>query len=153
MTDLTAEKPKNEFDKYTPNPTNGVYRERGGCLTLFLVVHIVINAISTYNLVRDLPRYLGMSSSTSISDFFSLIPLMPPLGLLVILHVVLTPLSLICTIGMWRWKKWGYYGLGLFYLIDIIVLLLWGNIFGVVAGALSLAILNAVYTPRIEMFE
>lgn len=143
MSDNILQKPKNEFDKpkNTPDQSAGMYRERGGCLTVFLVLLIGWTA---YYLVDTISKLLGANNRFLLES-----SLMPLIAVALVVNVAI----LIFAVALWKWKRWGYYGLLALNLIQAVVMLLLGNIFGVVAAAVNLAVLNSVYTGRIEMFE
>jgi hypothetical protein len=80
------------------------YRERGGCLTLWLVASIVFNVAAFYLLWQSIS---ALSSLRIRSDAVSQAQL-----LTVVLGVMLVAL-LICLIAAWRWKRWGIIGIAI----------------------------------------
>jgi hypothetical protein len=145
---------KNEFAKAreTPEPSSVMYKERGGCLTVFLVWII---ASAAYYLFTTIPGLLNtnvdkVANALNTTSFAALAPYIVPIT---VASVVLNIAILVFAVAMWRWKKWGYYGLLALNVALAIIMLMLGNIFGVVGAILNVAVLNAVYGSRIEMFE
>jgi hypothetical protein len=136
------DKPKNDFEKpkFTPYEPGDYPRERGGCLTAFLVFVIGVNVFFLFTFcvrASELSRY---SNSSSV------IPILA-------VSFAVQGAVLACAVAMWNWKSWGYYGLGAAYAIQAVLMLLSGNILGLVGSLIGLGILYAVVNPRVEMFE
>ena len=109
----------------------GKQKQRHGCLTTWLVLMLVMNSFAALVyfvaggfLLEGLP---GAPSWT-----------MPALGLLSILNLV-------CAVGLWRWKKWGFAGFCFTSAIAFVINLSIGTGIGPsLMGLLGLAILFGV---------
>jgi hypothetical protein len=141
MSYYNDEKPKNDFEKpkFAPYDPTEINRERGGCLTVFLVFVIAINVFFLFSLctqASDVSRY----SSSSLMPIYAV-------------AFAIQSAVLACAVATWNWKKWGYYGLGAAYGIQMILMLLSGNLLGAVGSLIGLGVLAMVINPRAEMFE
>lgn len=77
--------------------TQDIKAKRGGCLTAFLVLMIILNALSSV---------IYLLSGTILSDVLELSQgwLIPMMGILGVLNIVFAS-------GILSWKRWGVYGL------------------------------------------
>jgi hypothetical protein len=60
---------------------------------------------------------------------------------------------LACAVAMWNWKKWGVYGLGAAYIINIVMMLSSRDYTRAGTLFIGLVILMLVVVSRIEMFD
>lgn len=113
------------YSRGDPQPVL-IERERGGCLTAWLVFIVIANVAA--------PFLLGTFGA------FSLITLLT--GVIAIAGVV----------GMWQFKKWGYYVILVCYGIALIVNLT-GSIGGVVGTLIGVGITSALVLSKWDLFE
>ena len=125
-------KPKNDFAYEKPN--NGE-RQRGGCLTAFLVVFIALNLLSFVFAFLEATLFIPYATR-------SLMPILP-------LSFVIAA----CAVAIWNWKIWGYYGLVSICVIGIAINLYPENILSLIGALLFLSVLFSVVNDKIEMFE
>ncbi|HEX2979359.1 MAG TPA: hypothetical protein VHO48_03740 [Anaerolineaceae bacterium] len=85
---------------------NAERRARGGCLTIFLVVMMVVNT-----LVGVFYLYVGLGSLTKDTQL--------PLGL-IILFGVFCLANFGFALAIWKWKRWGLYGFACTAVLGII---------------------------------
>jgi hypothetical protein len=127
------DKPKKKNDDYVDRfsqsypdydrKENGRYEyenERGGCLTVFLVVQFIYSVvilIGGCNLLNAPTSRYGSSDELAF------------LGMFVI---CLAALRLIFLTGVWNWSSWGYYGLMVIYGLGAIGSLCSGNFMTVI---------------------
>jgi len=135
------EKPKNDFEKPKLAPWDPTYapRERGGCLTVFLVFIMGANVLALVylcSLTTQVSRYSSASAMPILALAFGF-----------------QSAVLACAAGMWNWKRWGYYGLAAVYVIEAGIMLLAGNLSMVVGAVIALGILFGLVNSKIEMFE
>jgi hypothetical protein len=118
------------------SPTYAPDKERGGCLTAYLVF-LMIGAV-----VSGL-RFLTLSSdeTNNISSDF----------LIILIAVVLAHIA--CIVGLWNWKRWGYYGLLLSYGIGFVVGLLANELSSVVGGLVGGLILLTLMQDRMGYLD
>ena len=131
-----TEKPKNDFEYEKPKND----RQRGGCLTLFLVFIIGMNTFFLFALCAQAAQ-LGRYSSAGIA--------VPVLAVAFAIQSAV----IACAVGIWNWQKWGYYGMAVAYVIQLVVMLCSGNIINVVSSVVGLIILVSLVNNKIEMFE
>jgi hypothetical protein len=139
------EKPKNDFSygDLKRYPDYSPPRERGGCLTLFLLVIMAANAFVLFSLCSDysqLNQYSHLSGFETVRNLF--------LFGFVVQFVILS-----CAVALWNWKKWGYYGLICGYVLGIGLNLCGGNVLLAIGSSIGLAILAFLVNPKIEMFD
>ncbi len=81
-----------------PKPTSSPIKQRHGCLTTYLVLAIIANSATAllYLLGKEA---LSRSSTQHIPDWA-----FPVLTAVCVFNVV-------CAIALFRWKKWGFWGL------------------------------------------
>lgn len=130
------EKPK--FDSYSGYPAE---RERGGCLSVFLVFIIGANLFYMAvicNEYSQLSRFSGASSSV-----------MPLFMLLFAVEAVV----IACAVAVWNWKSWGYYGLLIGYAISFVLGLLSGAMTSVVGAIVGGGILFFLVNDKIDEFD
>jgi len=132
-----GEKPKN--DSYKPKHDYYSEPERGGCLTLFLVVlgigqiGLLLYSFSMLDTISSLsanPSYYG---NLSTARFLFWVQVAMSLAMIVSIY------------GLWNWKTWGYGGMAVIYAINLLMSLFTGQltmIFGAVLGATIFFILT-----------
>jgi hypothetical protein len=75
---------------------HGEHKQRGGCLTAFLVLMFIANPITAlFYLFGTEILHKGLPNAPEW--------MFPVLA-------VLASAQLVCAIGMWTWRKWGVYG-------------------------------------------
>jgi len=72
---------------------------------------------------------------------------------LYVLAGAVTCAVVICGIAIWNWKKWGYYGLIAVYVIEIAVMLFFGNIVGMSSAIIGLIILVWLVNNKLDVFD
>jgi hypothetical protein len=140
MSYYNDEKLKNDFEKPKFDPYTPTARERGGCLSAFLAVLAVINALGCLYLCSQTSRLSGYYNSGAV---------MP----ILIVSVVLSAVTVVCVLGMWNWQRWGYYGLMVLYGLNTMANLCTGNLVGVVVSAAIMAILFGLSNEKLEEFD
>lgn len=143
MYDDGEEKLKNDFEKpkFTPyDDSYGTMRERGGCLSVFLVFIMAVNVFALFlycNQISELSRYSGSSS------------LMPLLAVAFGVQCVV----IACAVAVWNWKKWGYYGLMVSYVLSIVLSLVTGALTNIIGAFIGMGILFALVNDKLDMFD
>lgn len=107
-------------------------RKRGGCLTAYLVVIAIINV-----LVGALFGILGLQN----------------LDWIILLGAMLTVVNVVFVIGIWKWKKWGVYGLGVTLGLGITAALISMQFSSAVPPLSSLAVLIYLVRPVWHLME
>jgi hypothetical protein len=113
--------------------------ERGGCLTAFLVLMLIVNPLVglVYFLAGD-----ALSAVTRGHDWAR-----PVLGLMCFVNVA-------CAIGVWRFKRWGVYGYVAMAAFGLVINLTLGVGVGSIVGAfIGPAILVALVRPLWSRFS
>jgi hypothetical protein len=90
----------------TPVPETEKTKKRHGCLTTWLVLTIIFSVIFTVLLLAG----AGVSKSPRGSPTWAI----PALVLLLIFEIV-------CTLALFSWKKWGFWGFCAVNIIGIVV--------------------------------
>jgi O-antigen ligase len=143
------EKPKNDDYKPKHDDYGYVPRERGGCLTVFLVVLTIgmplalLFYCSQFGQLGELSQRYGATLRNEIVSAQLM------LSLICINQIG----AFVCVTGLWDWKKWGYSGLLVAYGISVILNLMGGNVGGIVGALLGAGVLYYLVNERIEMFE
>lgn len=134
------DKLKNDFEKpkFTPYDNMPTERERGGCLSTFLVFVIGVNIFFMFALCAQAGNLGRMADSA-----------LPILALAFGIQGAI----LACAFAVWNWKKWGFYGLMVAYGIQIVLQLLSGNMIGVIAALVGMGILFTLVNDKLDMFE
>jgi hypothetical protein len=118
--------------------TGYLTRERGGCLTVFLVAAIVFSGFSclytiqlsdTANKIFEIPYPALVAAST------------------------LRAAEFVCVIGLWYWQKWAINGMLIVYAIMLVISLLSRNFVLAIITIVEAGILYALINERLEMFE
>src|SRR5688572_953665 len=94
----TGEKPKRGFQSYDYNRMG---RERSSCLTAFLVFHIFVNVVLMFMICSAAAQIDSRFTYTDTSG----------LWLIVIISLAIGCASIAFGLGLWNWKRWGYYGM------------------------------------------
>jgi hypothetical protein len=131
-----GDKFKNDFEKSKIDYYSDDYgeRERGGCLTVFLVLLMAANSFAVFGLCAqsDLARYPG-------GEF----------ALLLALEIAVV----VCAAALWNWKKWGYYGLMLGYVLGIVLGLAAGSLAYAGGSIIGMVILAGLVNDKLDMFD
>ena len=94
-------------------------RERGGCLTLWLVLATGVSGIS---FLVSVPQLLAV-----IMDSSKISPQASTIALVLSALVILIQLPYLISLwGIWQWKRWGFYGVIAFIILKAILQLLGG---------------------------
>lgn len=83
--------------------------KRSGCLTVFIIALIVVYALSTLSSFFAGPLLSGLMPDYSANTSYS------------IFSGVLSLLNIIFLIGVWKYKKWGFYGFVAVSILNIIL--------------------------------
>ena len=141
------DKPKNDFEFYYNDriePTPVPAQQRGGCLTAYLIYLIFGNLIALAYFMSEASNILSSSEIYLNANEIRLF-------LLILIPVQLAIIAF--AIALWKWKRWGYYGLRFGYGISLIFNLLGGNLIGVVGSVIGLVFLVYLVGPVKEMLE
>jgi hypothetical protein len=107
-------------------------RERGGCLTLWLVVATIGNGLGLLGAIG----LIAQSGQSWIS----------------LLSASLGIASFGCVVAIWMWKKWGIYGYGVAMVLSIVVSLVTG-LYYAVAGVIGLTVFAYAVLTRMDEFD
>jgi hypothetical protein len=111
----------------------GTQVKRSGCLTVFIIVLIVLYALGTLGSFFAGPLLSGLVPDYSINTSYS------------IFSGVLSLLNIIFLIGVWKYKKWGFYGFVAVSLLNIIL-----SIF--LTGSIITSLISGLIFPIILYF-
>jgi hypothetical protein len=105
-----------------------VEKQRHGCLTTWLVLTIIVNLVSVPLL------YWSLTTSGASTSAWLL------------LYIGFNSIVLVgCAIALFKWKKWGFYGIAIWSVIGFIVNLIIGySFYQALFGLLAIAILYGV---------
>ena len=113
-----------------PPPASPETRSRGGCLTAFLIVMMIVNP-----LVAIMYLATGSAIQRSLDAPSWAIPV---LGIFCIVNFV-------AAIALWRWKKWGFYAFVVSSLVALVINIMIGlPLYQVVFGPIGVVILYAL---------
>jgi hypothetical protein len=115
-------------------------RERGGCLTVWLVLVLIANPltaiyylVSGQELLRQLPGFPGWA--------------LPVLA-------VAAAANFVFAIGMWMWKKWGIYGFIASAAVALVINIIAGLVVpGIISAIISIGILLFLVRDKWDEFE
>ena len=82
-------------------------RERGGCLTAWLIVVLIANALIAFYYLTSTPALQQVYPTISSAVF--------------LLLALIGALNIVSAIGLWTWHKWGFY---LFAITSVITLVI-----------------------------
>jgi hypothetical protein len=103
--------------------------ERGGCLTIWLVLMIIAFAFSAFNYLVNGAQVAAALPGAVPSWAFTV------LGIAAVVGVV-------SAIGLWMWKKWGFYGYIAVAVVALIINAIIGLLVpGIVGAAIGIGIL------------
>lgn len=106
-------------------------KKRHGCLTAFLIVAILLNALTAFG---------NLAAGEAIEQT---LPDAPSWGLPVL--ALLGVVNIVSLIAIWLWKKWGFFGVMLSGFITVFVNLAIGvNVMAAVMGLIGVAVLYGV---------
>jgi hypothetical protein len=136
------EKLKSNFEKpnFSPYYPGLNIRERGIGLTLFLGIVIAANLL--------LMTLLGLEARER-SDRFASSPIMP----LYLMVIAVTCAVVVCSIAIWNWKKWGYYGLIAVYVLEIGAMIFFNNVVAVGSAVVGLVLLVVLVNNKLDVFD
>jgi hypothetical protein len=83
--------------------------KRSGCLTTFIIVLIVLYALGALGAFLSGPILSGLMPEYTTNTSYSII------------SGVLSLLNIIFLIGVWKYKKWGFYGFVAISVLNIII--------------------------------
>lgn len=109
-----------------PEDTDG-YRERGGCLSLWLVAVMGVNLLGIVLLVVG-GTFDCITLALSISNF-------------------------VFAAALWNWKKWGAYGLAASFALMLLLGLAFGDIYAIVSSILPATLLYFLVNPKWHLME
>jgi hypothetical protein len=127
---------------YRPGPSSAAgfapVQERGGCLTIWLVLLIIVNPLLGL-------YYLGNGSQLS-----SLLHL--PSWTMPVL-VIFAVINTVCAVGIWMWKKWGAFGfIGSGIIVFFVNLATLGLNASSIGGVVGIALMWYLLQNRWQMF-
>jgi hypothetical protein len=119
-------------------------KERGGCLSAFLIIQFVLSTLLLCGACMLLLGYepevrYGYSSSQYSTA-----------GLIVL---VVVGIRLGLFYGVWKWSEFAYYGLLALYAFGILGTLLRGNFTTFILSVIEVGILYGLVTDKIDYFE
>jgi len=112
-----------------PTTPPRVPKQRHGCLLALLIVIIVINSVSI----------MGAAILTILGTGFLGLDITIPLWNF-ILAIVMGVLAIICTVALFMWKKWGFWGLIAIVVINLAANVATGDVLLIVSSIFSAAI-------------
>ncbi|MEP7287582.1 MAG: hypothetical protein ABI947_17630 [Chloroflexota bacterium] len=125
-------------------------RERGGCLTAYLVATIFFAILGLILLVTAGAALSAAVAAGAVSG--ADIPSVSPLP--IILSVVSVIVAIIGVVGAWTWKKWGIYLIGASFIISALGSIIGGSFVSAVVGLLiEAAILWYLLKDKWALFE
>lgn len=125
-------------------------RERGGCLTWYLVASIVFSILGLVLLLLAGAAIGAVAATGALSG--ADVPSIPVFAIIVLIVGVIVAIA--GFFGAWTWKKWGIYLIGASFVISALGTLLGGNASQAVVGVvIELAILWYVVKDRWTLFE
>jgi hypothetical protein len=81
-------------------------RERGGCLTAWLILVLIANALIAF-------YYL--TSTSALQQVY------PVSSVIFLLLAVIGAVNVVSAIGLWTWHRWGFYLFGVTSLITLVI--------------------------------
>jgi hypothetical protein len=136
------EKPKRDF-RSSYGGYNNPTQERGGCLTAFLLLNMVVSALGLIAICGAFTQMNRISSSLRGVDT----------GTLSFILLISLVLGVASFIGLWNWQKWGYQGMFAFYVISIILNLCSFDAGRLIGNVIGLAILYYLVSPIEHLLE
>lgn len=112
-------------DKYLSPAPVPIQRERGGCLSLWIVFFVMINVYSSVNFARQ-----GMWLPAAWSAF-----------------------AVICGMGVWYWQKLAFYGMLLGYAFNIALNIDNNSLQGVMYNLVFAGLTFFLVQQKIEQFK
>ena len=106
----------------TASPT----RERGGCLSILLVLYVLGAIFNLYTAIS-----IGATNATLVAAGLTPFPSWYPIAL-----IISAVLAVVGVYGLWMWKKWGAYAIIADFAVGIIAALLAGTSLAYGLGAL-----------------
>ncbi len=116
------------------NETQNDQVERGGCLTTYLVFMCIVNTLTSISYIFSgdmIKDKLNISSGW----------ILPLLSIFCISNIIFA-------IGIWKWKRWGVYGIGITSFIAFFINISIGiSIFSSLLGLVGLIIIIVLVKP------
>lgn len=88
-------------------------RERGLGLMIFLIIQILAFLLGIAAIVILLPELNSYARITGESLFSLQLTMYSSIAILIF--------GIVCTIGIWMWRIWGYWGLMITYILSVLV--------------------------------
>jgi hypothetical protein len=118
--------------------------ERGGCLTIFLVLVIIGEALGIIGMLLGGAAMQQQYATLGISMPSWYTPV----------SIVAGILALVGAVGMWMWKRWGIYAMAASFVLTLIGLIGIGSLVpGIVGTAIAGAILWFVTKDKMQYFQ
>lgn len=115
-------------------------RKKGGCLTAFLIFMLIANALGA------LGYFIGGGAIRQLT------PNIP--GWAIITSGTLSLLNIIFALGIWKFKKWGFYGFGAVSVIAFVVNIISGTpVYSALIGLVGIVILYFLVRPIWSQME
>ena len=114
-------------------------KERGGCLTLFLGFAIIGNILGLLFLLVSFGPYRGQIDGGTSFLIFGLFAIQVGIFMSVI--------------GLWNWKRWGYYGILAGYGVGIVLNFLSANLPTVIGSLIGALILTQLMKDKMDYLE
>lgn len=117
-----------------------VTRNRGGCLTLWLILAFLFGSLGTIGYL-----FLTDTMYDTYPD--------APSGIFIAFGI-LTLIQVVCVVGIWMWKRWGLYGWFVVAFIGLILNFILGEIVsGLVGFVIGSGILLFLIRDKMQEFE
>ena len=100
-------------------------KKRHGCLTAWLVLLVVLNALGSIFIFISKPLLAHMGQSTANLGPSWAVPVAGAICLL----------QLICVLGIFMWKKWGFYGYAVIAAANVVANAMQGKLVSGLIGA------------------
>lgn len=107
--------------------------KRSGCLTAFIIVLIVLYALGALGSFVAAPLLSGLMVDSADNTTYSMI------------NGALSLLSIVFLIGVWKYKKWGFYGFTAAAIISIIISIM-------STGSILISLISGLIFPVILYF-
>jgi len=125
------------------------FKERGGCLLIWLIFLIGTSILTTLRIMIEGPEYI-------INDIGEMLATEPP-SWYVPMTIITNVATIACGVAMWMWKKWGFYGYILIQVAWFVAMLPFADGLLIIASVFGLAIAAGiawfVVTPYWEDME
>ncbi len=109
-------------------------RERGGCLSAWLILIIAGNIVMAF---------INLINATRVAD----------IGWIFALQSFLSVINVVFATAIWNWKKWGVYGLFFIIVMGFVLNLIWGTTLTTLAALIPAILLTLLIQPLWKEFE